>query len=167
VSTIEELLGRNNRGSDLKKNENTAVGVRCTDHATPLYQQMLGLTSLTSGGSSVGIVRSRTKTTEFSFSYFFLDYKELPESSSVFILKNLEGRRLDNSVGTAYGYGLDNLRSIPAGARDFSLFQSVQTDSKVQPTSYSMGTSGSYLILVIFGSRLITVSRHSITGLLI
>jgi hypothetical protein len=31
------------------------VGTRCADHVTPLY-----------GGRSVGIVRSRTKATEFS-----------------------------------------------------------------------------------------------------
>jgi hypothetical protein len=35
-----------------------------TDHATPLYPQKLALTSPTSGGRSVGIVRSRTKATE-------------------------------------------------------------------------------------------------------
>jgi hypothetical protein len=32
-----------------------------------LYPQKLALTSLTSGGRSVGIVRSRTQATEFSF----------------------------------------------------------------------------------------------------
>jgi hypothetical protein len=36
---------------------------------TPLYPQKLALTSPTGGGRSVGIVRSRTKATEFSFSY--------------------------------------------------------------------------------------------------
>jgi hypothetical protein len=35
-----------------------------TDHATPLYPQKLALTSPTSDGRSVGIVRSRTKATE-------------------------------------------------------------------------------------------------------
>jgi len=35
---------------------------------TPLYSQKLALTSPTGGGRSVGIVRSRTKATEFSFS---------------------------------------------------------------------------------------------------
>jgi hypothetical protein len=34
---------------------------------TPLYQQKLALTSPVGGGRSVGIVRSRTKATEFSF----------------------------------------------------------------------------------------------------
>jgi hypothetical protein len=41
-----------------------AVGFRHNDHATPLYPQKLALTSSTSGGRSVGIVRSRTKATE-------------------------------------------------------------------------------------------------------
>ena len=43
----------------------TAVGTRCADHTTPLYPQKLALTSPTSGGRSVGIVRSLTKATEF------------------------------------------------------------------------------------------------------
>ena len=42
-----------------------AVGTRCADHVTPLYPQKLALTSPTGGGPSVGIVRSRTKATEF------------------------------------------------------------------------------------------------------
>ena len=42
-----------------------AVGSRCTDHVTPLYPQKLALTSPTGGGRSVGIVRVRTKATEF------------------------------------------------------------------------------------------------------
>jgi len=42
------------------------VGTRCADHVTPLYPQKLALTSPTGGGSSVGIVRVRTKATEFS-----------------------------------------------------------------------------------------------------
>ena len=40
--------------------------MRCADHVTPLYPQKLALTSPTGGGRSVGIVRSRTKATEFS-----------------------------------------------------------------------------------------------------
>ena len=43
-----------------------AMGIRCADHVTPLYLQKLVLTLLTGGGRSVGIVRSRTKATEFS-----------------------------------------------------------------------------------------------------
>jgi hypothetical protein len=50
----------------LKTGINGRGGTRCADHVTPLYPQKLGLTSPTSGGRSVGIVRSRTKATEFS-----------------------------------------------------------------------------------------------------
>jgi hypothetical protein len=41
----------------------------CADHVVPLYPQKLALTSSTSGGRSVGIVRSQTQATEFSFSF--------------------------------------------------------------------------------------------------
>jgi len=42
------------------------VGTRSANHVTPLYPQKLALTSPTGGGRSVGMVRSRTKATEFS-----------------------------------------------------------------------------------------------------
>jgi len=45
------------------------VGNRCADHVTPLYPQKLALTSPTGGGRSVGIVRVRTKATEFLVLY--------------------------------------------------------------------------------------------------
>ena len=48
------------------------MGTRCADHVTPLYPQKLALTSLTGGGRSVGIVRVRTKATEFSLVVFSL-----------------------------------------------------------------------------------------------
>jgi hypothetical protein len=47
----------------------TAVGIRCADHATPSTRKKLALTSPTSGGRSVDIVRLRTTATEFSFSF--------------------------------------------------------------------------------------------------
>jgi hypothetical protein len=46
------------------KTENTAVGIRHADHVAPLCPQRLALTSPTSGGLSVGIVRLRTQATE-------------------------------------------------------------------------------------------------------
>jgi len=49
------------------------VGTRCADHVTPLYPRKMALTSPTGGGRSVGIVRVRTKATEFSFSGVLLD----------------------------------------------------------------------------------------------
>jgi hypothetical protein len=42
-----------------------AVGIRCADYATLLYPQKLALALPSSGGRSVGTVRSRTKATEF------------------------------------------------------------------------------------------------------
>jgi hypothetical protein len=64
VSTIEELLGRKSSGS-VPEIENTAVGICHTDHVAPLYPQKFTLTSPTNCGRSVGIVRSRTQTSEF------------------------------------------------------------------------------------------------------
>jgi hypothetical protein len=48
-------------------------GISRADYATPLYQQKLAVTSPTSGGRLVGIVRLRTQVTElyFVFSYVF------------------------------------------------------------------------------------------------
>ena len=53
-------------GSRSRKQRLTAVGNRCAGHVTPLYPQKLALISPTGGGRSVGIVRVRTKATEFS-----------------------------------------------------------------------------------------------------
>ena len=66
VRSSEELLEKSS-GSRSRKQKLTAVGTRCVDHVTPLYPQKLALTSPTGGGRSVGIVRVRTKATEFSF----------------------------------------------------------------------------------------------------
>ena len=51
-----------------------AVGIPCADHVTPLYPQKLALTSPTGSGRSVGIVRSRTKATEFSLVLVYVMY---------------------------------------------------------------------------------------------
>jgi hypothetical protein len=59
VSTTEELHDR--------KSENTAVGIRLSDHVAPSIRKNLAITSPTSGGRSVCVVRSRTQTIEFSF----------------------------------------------------------------------------------------------------
>jgi hypothetical protein len=45
---------------------NTAVGTRCADYTTTPHPQKLALTSLTSGGRSVGIAHSLTQATGFS-----------------------------------------------------------------------------------------------------
>jgi len=53
------------------------VGIRYADHVTPLCPQKLALTSPAGGGRSVGIVLSRTKATEFSFTYTYLLLRRL------------------------------------------------------------------------------------------
>jgi hypothetical protein len=47
------------------KTEIMTVGIRRADKATPLYSQKLAVTSPTSCGHSVVIVRSRTQAMEF------------------------------------------------------------------------------------------------------
>jgi hypothetical protein len=71
VSTTEELLRRNSSGFGL---ENLEYG-RADPIRWPrdtIYPQKLALTSPTSGGRSAGIVRLRTKTTEFIFFFKFI-----------------------------------------------------------------------------------------------
>jgi hypothetical protein len=64
MSTIEELLGRESSGSCLENREYGSGDPSRWPRGT-LYPQTLALTSPTSGGRSVGIVRSRTQATEF------------------------------------------------------------------------------------------------------
>jgi hypothetical protein len=47
-------------------------GICRADYATPFYQQNLALISPTSGGRSVGVVRSRIQATEFLLVFPFL-----------------------------------------------------------------------------------------------
>jgi hypothetical protein len=64
VITIEELLGRNSSCSGLENRQYGRGDPLCWRHNT-LYPKKLALTSPKSGGCSVGIVRLRTKATEF------------------------------------------------------------------------------------------------------
>jgi hypothetical protein len=66
VSTIEELLGRKYSSFGLENREYGRRDPSRLPHGT-LYPQKLALTSLTSGGRPVGIVRLRIQATEFSF----------------------------------------------------------------------------------------------------
>jgi hypothetical protein len=66
VSIIGELLER--KRAPVYKAEITAVGIRRADHATLLYSQNLALAWPTSGGPSVGMVRSRTQAMELLLS---------------------------------------------------------------------------------------------------
>jgi hypothetical protein len=64
VSTIEELLGRNSSGSGLENREYSR-GDQLSWPRDTLYPHKMALTTPTSGSRSVGIVRLRTKATEF------------------------------------------------------------------------------------------------------
>jgi hypothetical protein len=64
VSTIEELLGRKSSGSG-PENREYDRGDMLRWLRDILYTKKLALTSLTSDDRSVGIVRSRSKATEF------------------------------------------------------------------------------------------------------
>jgi hypothetical protein len=68
VSTNEELLGRKSSGSGLESREYDRRDPSRWPHGI-LYPQKLVLSSSTSGGRSVGIVRSWTQAMEFSFSF--------------------------------------------------------------------------------------------------
>jgi hypothetical protein len=60
VSTIEELLERKSSSSGLENRDQGRGGSAAQTTRYPLYPQKFELTSPTSGGRSIGIVRSRT-----------------------------------------------------------------------------------------------------------
>jgi hypothetical protein len=68
VSTIEELLERNIRDTGLQSREYGRRDPSRWPRGT-LYPEKLALTSPTSGSRSVGVVRSRTQSTEFNKQY--------------------------------------------------------------------------------------------------
>jgi hypothetical protein len=70
VSTTEELLDRK-VAAPVYKIENTAVGIRHAENVAPFIPQKLAITSPTSGGRSVGIVRLRTQTMDFFYTSTF------------------------------------------------------------------------------------------------
>jgi hypothetical protein len=68
VTTIEELIERKSSCSGLESRD---YGRRGSAALTMWHPQKLALTSPTSGGRSVGTVRSQTQATESSLVFFF------------------------------------------------------------------------------------------------
>jgi hypothetical protein len=64
VSTTEELFDRKSSRSDLENREYGRTDPSCWPRGT-VYPQKLALTSPSSGGHPVGVIRSRTQATEF------------------------------------------------------------------------------------------------------
>jgi hypothetical protein len=88
VRITEELLEWKSSGSWSRKPRLTAVGIRCSDHSTPI-----ALTSPENGGCSVGIVRLRPKDIQNAWS----------ERTSV---RKQEGKR---PIGRKVGYNNINM----------------------------------------------------------
>jgi hypothetical protein len=63
------------------------VGIRCADHAT-LYPLKLALTTPAIGRRSVGIVRSRTETTDFFENIFITDCPNDSLCNKINVLSN-------------------------------------------------------------------------------
>jgi hypothetical protein len=85
VGTIEKLLEIKRSGSGLKIREYGRRDPSCWPRGT-LYPQKLALTLPSSGGRSVGIVRIRTQTTEFSF----FSYNIATKAAGTFVALNIE-----------------------------------------------------------------------------
>ena len=81
---MRSYLNEKSSGFRSRKQRLTAVGTRCADHVTPLYPQKLALSSPTGGGRSVGIVRVRTKATEFSLVFLVSPAVDIEKFVSVY-----------------------------------------------------------------------------------
>jgi hypothetical protein len=71
VSKIEELPERKRSGFGLESRK-YGRGIRHAHHVAPSIGQKLALTSPTSGGRSVGVVRSRSQATDLVICFFFV-----------------------------------------------------------------------------------------------
>jgi hypothetical protein len=77
VNTNEELLGRKSSASGVENREYGLGGPLCWPRNT--YPQKLELTSPTSSGRSVGIVRSRTQATEYTVKHMSTNRRSIAE----------------------------------------------------------------------------------------
>jgi hypothetical protein len=88
VSTTEELLGRNSSGSGLESREYGRVDPLHWPRDT-LYPQKLALTSPTSGGRSVGILLSRTKSTEHLYANILITNLKFERNLRSYIFRDI------------------------------------------------------------------------------
>jgi hypothetical protein len=102
VNTIEELLEKNSSRSGL---ENRDYGRRDPSRwqRDSLYPQNMALTSLPSGGRSVGLVRSQTEVTEFVSCFCLygnttMDVVEGGGSNALFLLVRVASKRFENPL---------------------------------------------------------------------
>jgi hypothetical protein len=87
VSTIKSY-SKEKVAAPVWKTDITAVRFRRADHSTTLCKQNLALTSPTSGGRSVGIVRSRTKGDPLNLCQELTSYIHTLNPSILIIAKN-------------------------------------------------------------------------------
>jgi hypothetical protein len=97
--------------ASVQKTENTAEEIRHADHVAPSIRKRLALTSPTSGGRSVGVVRSRTQATEFSLVFLMMVYNTQNRwvhalCSSSGVLENATFRQLIQFPSEEVGYAL-------------------------------------------------------------
>jgi hypothetical protein len=92
MSTTEGLLGRKSSGPGLENREYGCIDPSRWPRST-LYPQKLALTPPTSGGLSVGIVRSRTHRSR-SFFFFFLVFVTLSKDVWADWLRQFQTRQL-------------------------------------------------------------------------
>jgi hypothetical protein len=97
--------------------------IRRTDHATPLYPQKLALTSLTSGGRSVGIVRSRTKAMKLVYHLLNVHYRCYINHSNLYSRIGRSGRFGRKGVAINFVKS-DDIRIL----RDIEQYYSTQID---------------------------------------
>jgi hypothetical protein len=118
VSTTKELLERKNSVSDLESREYGCRDLSRWPHGT-LYPQKLAITSPTSGGRSVGIVRSRTQATEFSLVFVVripsIVFQRVKRDGMTPTAPQIVISPFASSIGDARGYlhALGTIRAFP------------------------------------------------------
>jgi hypothetical protein len=112
VSTIEELLGRKSSGSGLEIREYGSRDPSRWPHGT-LDTQKLALTLPTSSGLSVGMVRSRTKVTEYRAGSFYLCPQQVQGSPIMRPATGYPSHRLLRLEGLQHGDYLPDTNKPP------------------------------------------------------